>query len=190
MVGTGPVFGDITNTGGYTSINLINQAQRAGNIINDGSLWNSSSTGSGIKVDGSLLNGSIMNKVGSQLTGTFAVRVVNNSMVIGDILNDGRISGSYGTGVGLEVSGNSAVTGRIVNTNLIQAGIVVNGAMVNGGILNTGTIERKIDDVALDVAGATQSMVINQYRHDRRRREAGGIHPGLQRRRHYRCHHG
>lgn len=160
VVGTGPVFGDITNTGGYTSINLINQAQRGGNIINDGTLWNSSSTGSGIKVDGSLLNGSIMNKVGSQLTGTFAVRVVNNSMVIGDILNDGRISGSYGTGVGLEVSGNSAVTGRIVNTNLIQAGIVVNGAMVNGGILNTGTIERKIDDVALDVAGATQSMVI------------------------------
>jgi len=157
----GPVVvADLINTGGYDSISLINNAQRAGHIINNGSLWNASSTGAGIKLDASTLNGSIMNQVGSQLTGTFAVQVLNGTVVYGDILNDGRISGSYGTGVGLEVSGGSEVRGRIVNTNVLQAGIVVNNGTVNGGILNTGTIERKIDDVALDVAGATVPMVI------------------------------
>ncbi|QVQ26092.1 autotransporter outer membrane beta-barrel domain-containing protein [Achromobacter deleyi] len=155
-----PVVGDITNTGGYTSISLINHAHRAGDIINDGRLWNESSTGSGIEIDGSQVFGSIRNLVGSQLSGTNAIRIVNASTVSGDILNDGRITGSYGTGVGLEVSGGSLVGGRIVNTGVLQYGLVVNDAMVAGGILNTGTIDRKSDDVALDVAGAVGAMTI------------------------------
>ncbi|MEN4919201.1 autotransporter domain-containing protein [Achromobacter spanius] len=155
-----PIAGNIENTGAYSSISLINGAMRVGHVINAATLWKSSTGGAGILVDSATMHGSIVNQVGSQLTGDYGIRVLSNAWVTEDIVNDGRITGSYGTGVGVQITGGGVVSGRIVNTGTLQAGIVVDGGSVMGGILNTGTIEPKIDDVAVDVGNATYPLVI------------------------------
>ena len=152
--------GNIENTGGYTSINIVNNALLRGNVINKGMLWNSATGGSGIKVDASTVDGAIRNENGQQLTGTYGIRILNTSSVTGDIVNVGHISGSYGTGIGIEVSGNSTVGGRINNSGIIDAGLVVSGAKVSRGIINSGTINSKTDGVAVDVSGATSPLTI------------------------------
>ncbi len=152
--------GNIENTGGYTSINIVNNAILYGNVINNGMLWNSATGGSGIKVDASTVSGSIRNENGQQLTGTYGIRILNASSITSDIVNVGRISGSYGTGIGIEVSGNSTVNGRINNTGTIEAGIVVSGGTVSRGIINSGTISSKQDGIAVDLLGATSPLTI------------------------------
>ncbi len=153
-------MGNLTNTGTDTGVNLTNGAILRGNLINNGTLWNSATGGSGIKIDASTVDGSIRNEDTRQVTGDSAISIRNASSITGDIVNVGRVSGSYGTGVGLEVTGGSTVSGRISNSGIIDAGIVVSGATVRRGITNTGTINSKIDGVAVDVSGATTPVNI------------------------------
>lgn len=152
--------GNLTNTGTDVSINIINGATLRGNVINNGTVWNSATGGSGIKVDASTVDGSIRNEATRQVTGDTAISIRNASSITGDIVNIGRISGSYGTGVGLEVTGGSTVSGRISNSGTIDAGLVVSGATVRRGITNTGTINSKLDGVAIDVSAATTPVSI------------------------------
>ncbi|MFD4837146.1 autotransporter domain-containing protein [Achromobacter sp. NPDC058515] len=152
--------GDITNTGGYNSISVVTNSTVGGSIINDGELWPAIGGNDGIKVRSSMVFGSIVNNPGKQLTGIRAISIVDGAEIVGDISNNGKISGSYGLGVGIEVTNGSSVLGRIVNTGTLEAGIVVSGGMVAGGILNTGTIDRKLDDAAVDIANAAGPMVL------------------------------
>ncbi|WP_191579082.1 autotransporter outer membrane beta-barrel domain-containing protein [Achromobacter insolitus] len=154
-----PLWGDVVNTGNYTSISVLNNSTLQGNIVNDGTLWPAPGGNNGIHVDASTIQGSIINNAGRQLTGTRAISL-NGALITGDIVNEHRISGSYSTGVGLEVLGGSKIEGSIINNGLIQSAIVVNGGTVLGGIKNAGTIERNSDDVALDVSNAAAPMII------------------------------
>ncbi|WP_286890399.1 autotransporter domain-containing protein [Achromobacter sp. UBA2119] len=155
-----PLRGDVVNTGNYTSISVLNNSTLQGNIVNDGTLWPAPGGNNGIHVDSSTVQGSIINNAGRQLTGTRAISLTNGALITGDIVNEHRISGSYSTGVGLEVLGGSKIEGSIINNGLIQSAIVVNGGTVLGGIKNAGTIERNSDDVALDVSNAAAPMII------------------------------
>lgn len=155
--------GDIVNTGTgtYTSITVEGNSLVEGSIINNATLWPAQhSPFSGITVQASTINGSIVNEAGKVLTSNRAgLSLTDGSVVKGDIHNKGQFGGSYGLGVGIEVLSSSEVIGKIINDGSLTAGIVVSGGSV-GGIVNNGTLSAKIDGVAIDVVNAAAPMTI------------------------------
>ena len=152
----------VVNVGDYTSISLVGGTIVDGDVVNDGLMWPMRfSPNGGIKVQGSTVNGSIINQAARQLTSNRAgISISAGSMVKGDIINEYRISGEYSSGVGIEVITSGTVLGKIINNGSIDAGIVVSDGTVAGGIVNNGVINAKMDGIALDVAGASAPMTI------------------------------
>lgn len=152
----------VVNVGDYTSISLVGGTIVDGDVVNDGLMWPMRfSPNGGIKVQGSTVNGSIINQAARQLTSNRAgISISAGSMVKGDIINEYRISGEYSSGVGIEVITSGTVLGKIINNGSIDAGIVVSDGTVTGGIVNNGVINPKMDGIALDVAGASAPMTI------------------------------
>lgn len=153
--------GDIVNTGNYGSITIQPNSLVEGSIINNGELWPiPNHPDSGISVQMSTINGSIVNEAGQNLTSNRAgLSLTDGSLVKGDIHNKGQFGGSYGLGVGIEVLSASTVLGKIINDGTLTAGIVVSGGSV-GGIVNNGTLSRKADGIAIDVVNAATPMTI------------------------------
>ncbi len=143
---TSVVSNGLSNTGTISStsgvgISIFNTSTINGGILNSGVIGSNTT---GITIGGnSTINGNIFNS--GTINSNIATGIrITTSAISGSIMNSGTISGG-GVDSGMSIIANSIISGDITNQGLINAtsgnAIALNQSVINGGILNSGRIQ-------------------------------------------------
>ena len=144
---------DLVNEGLVERI-IVDSSTIQRNLLNHGLIEN------GISVDGSTINGSLINAEDGLIAADGNAISLMGRTSVGAIINHGTITaGNYGIVVDGEGHDGASVTGDIVNTHdgvitTEDNGIYVVDGMVAGNIINDGTIT-STEDNAIDIEYST-----------------------------------
>lgn len=154
---------------GATALLIDYGSSVSGGITNSGSILGTAGSSTAILLrEGSTVAGSLIN------TGTIAgnwdgIRIRTNSLLGGDLVNDGLISG--GSADGLRVRNGATISGALINRGTIvgdYAGVqlsssssAVSGGTIGGGIRNEGSIGGGTYGVSLDMGSLVSGGITN-----------------------------